>query len=761
MNVLEFNKVIYKGNINKDFYLYCIKKDIKLIRFIFINLIYFIISIIFKSKKDIYEKKKFKYLKYVKNIDKENNIFYKNIKYNDYLEIHKDIIIDKIPKILINDKTGKKIIGYELNKDYEVNINKFYKEVDDITTCDNLYVRNRYNLKDIKFNKLFNVNNNKFKFLRTRRLLNDNSFKLLIMIFLSLIITCISFCYTNYVLDKNMLISYFEPLLFIMNFIPIFLLVVLFSIISKRIHIAYLLTSIIILIFGVANQTKILYRDDIVKFEDLTIIKEAMTMSARYDIVIKWYTIMFIVLSIILFFIVRRFVHKYEFKIKKQVLLLMSILFVSIFSYNLLYKNEDIYNKVGAQSLINVWITTRQYQIRGLVYPFIYTLEDFVDKEPVGYDENKVKEIIESYQYENISEDKKVNIIAIMLEAYNDFSKFGVIDFDEDIYEKFHEIQDKSISGNLVTTIFGGGTIVTERNFLTGYTDFPNLRKNTNSYVWYFKEQGYKTEAMHPIYGAFYNRASINPYLGFDNYYYYENKFNSVSSDFLEDYDFFDYIIEGYKNAKTDNVPYFNFSVTYQNHGPYYGESYGGKEYFFENNGYDLEGYNTINEYFSGIKKTNIALEKLINYFENEEEPTIIILFGDHNPFLGDNALAYNTLGIDMSLDNLEGFKNYYQTPYIIYGNNSAKKTLNNDFVGTGEDISPIFLMNKVFELCSFNGNEYMQYTSELKEKVDVISNFYYKENGIYVKKEESKYQDIIDEYNYVNYYVSRNYGGK
>ena len=173
------------------------------------------------------------------------------------------------------------------------------------------------------------------------------------------------------------------------------------------------------------------------------------------------------------------------------------------------------------------------------------------------------------------------------------------------------------------------------------------------------------------------------------------------------------------------------------------------------------EGYNTINEYFKGIKDTNDALYELINYFEKEEQPTIIILFGDHNPFLGDNALAYNTLGIDMSLDNLEGFKNYYQTPYIIYGNNSAKKTLNNDFVGTGEDISPIFLMNKVFELCSFNGNEYMQYTSELKEKVDVISNFYYKENGIYVKKEESKYQDIIDEYNYVNYYVSRNYGGK
>ena len=758
MNISEFNNVIYKGNINKDFYLYCLRKDIKLIRFMFINLIYLIISIIFKSKKELYEQKKFRYLKYVKNIKNEINSFYKNIKYNDYIKYDKDILIDRIPKILINKKICKKIICYELNKDYEVDIDKYNNEVSEITSCDTLYVRNRYNLRHIKFNSLFIVRNNKFKCLRKRKLVNENILKLLVIMFISLIITCISFCYTNYILDKAMIVSYFEPLLFIMNFIPIFLIVLLISIISKRIHIAYLLTSLIIIIFGIANQTKILYRDDIVKFEDITLLKEAMTMSTRYDIVIKWYTVMFIIFSIIIFFLLKRFVNKYKYNIKKQIVLVLSILVIGLLSYNTLYKSEDIYNKVGNQSLINQWITTRQYQIRGLIYPFIYTIEDFVDKEPDEYNEDKVKEIINNYVYEDIDKDKKVNVIAIMLEAYNDFSKFGVINFNENIYEKFHEIQDKSINGSLITTVFGGGTVETERNFLTGYIDFPNFRKKTNSYVWYFKEQGYRTEAMHPIFGAFYNRASINPNLGFDDYYYYENKFNSVSSDFLDDYDFFDYIIEGYENSKKDNVPYFNFSVTYQNHGPYYGESYAGKEYFFENNGYDEEGYNIINEYFSGIRKTNIALEKLINYFETEEEPTIIILFGDHNPFLGNDDLAYKTLGINMSLDNLEGFKNYYETPYVIYGNNSAKKMFDNDFVGEGEDISPIFLMNKVFELCDFKGNEYMQYTSNLLKNIDVISNYYYKEKGVYVRKEESKYEDIITEYNYVNYYVSRNF---
>ena len=30
MNIYEFNKVIYKGSINRDFYIYCLKKNIKL-----------------------------------------------------------------------------------------------------------------------------------------------------------------------------------------------------------------------------------------------------------------------------------------------------------------------------------------------------------------------------------------------------------------------------------------------------------------------------------------------------------------------------------------------------------------------------------------------------------------------------------------------------------------------------------------------------------------------------------------------------------
>lgn len=135
MNIYEFNKVIYKGSINRDFYIYCLKKNIKLIKYIFINLYNIILSIIFKNKGDIYTRNKFKYLKEIKNLEEELEQFYKRKnKYSILYENKIDIIIDKIPIIFFQKNLASKIIGYELDENYNVNIEKYKEEVSKINT---------------------------------------------------------------------------------------------------------------------------------------------------------------------------------------------------------------------------------------------------------------------------------------------------------------------------------------------------------------------------------------------------------------------------------------------------------------------------------------------------------------------------------------------------------------------------------------------------------------------------------------------------
>ena len=205
------------------------------------------------------------------------------------------------------------------------------------------------------------------------------------------------------------------------------------------------------------------------------------------------------------------------------------------------------------------------------------------------------------------------------------------------------------------------------------------------------------------------------------------------------------YIIKKYEDNKKDDVPYYSFSVTYQNHGPYSSENYDDKKYFFENDGrYDDKAYNIINEYLNGIYSTNQSLEKLINYFDNEKEPVIIIFFGDHNPYIGDSG--FSEMGVNMDLATEEGFLNYYETPYVIHANDSAKTIFGKSFIGEGNTISPIFLMNELFDYCGIGGNEYLQYMSDLKDKIDVINQYYYKENGLLVRVDESDNEKIIRE---------------
>lgn len=755
MNVSMFSKVIYKGNINIDFYLFCLKRDFKLIRFLFVNIWYYILSFLFNKKRNIYEIRKFRYLKYVDDLDNVIDDFYKKNKIYNIFKIDYNFVIDKVPKILVRGLNNTKSILYELDDNYDVCLERFDKELLKFKKIDNMYLSGRYKFLNIYSNNNYVVNSSYIKYIGKRREFNKNFCSWFLLVLCSLIITCFSFLFTNSYLNLEMFYSYFEFKLFMLNFVPILVIMILLYLVSKRVHISWLITSFCVFGLGVANQTKVFYRDDVVKFEDIALIKEALIMSNNVGVVIKSYTVIFLLLIIFMFFVIKKHLNKNNYSRIKNCILIVGVIVLMFFGYRGIYKNNNIYDSVGDESLINRWIFTRQSQIRGLIYPFICSIDDGIIVEPDDYDEDKVVEILSEYKYQNIPKDKKVNVIAIMLEAYNDFSKFDEIEFKEDIYKEFHKIQKDSISGNLVTSIFGGGTITTERNFLTGYYELSSFRKKTNSYVWYFKEQGYRTEAMHPIYGAFYNRASVNPNLGFDIYYNYENMFSNIECDteFVSDDLFFDAIIEGYENSKKDGVPYFNFSVTYQNHVPYNSSYYEGKEYYFDNVGLDDVSYNLINEYFSWIKKTNDALKYLINYFDNEDEPVVVVLFGDHNPALGDNASVYHELGINIDVSNLDGFLNYYETPYVIHANESARKMFDNDFVGNGDDISPIFLMNELFNNMGIKGNNYMQYMNDFKNNIDVISSIYYKEDGEFVNAIDSKYLKLIKEYNSINYY--------
>lgn len=93
----------------------------------------------------------------------------------------------------------------------------------------------------------------------------------------------------------------------------------------------------------------------------------------------------------------------------------------------------------------------------------------------------EMRNMTERYKI-HISSSKKVNIIAIMMEAYGDFSVYPQIEFDSENnpYAAFNRIKEISYHGNLLTDIFAAGTVRTERRFITGADAYPSLRRITD-----------------------------------------------------------------------------------------------------------------------------------------------------------------------------------------------------------------------------------------------------------------------------------------
>ena len=107
--------------------------------------------------------------------------------------------------------------------------------------------------------------------------------------------------------------------------------------------------------------------------------------------------------------------------------------------------------------------------------------------------------------------------------------------------------------------------------------------------------------------------------------------------------------------------------------------------YVIKQEDYTDDEYNILNNYLSGIKNTGEELEKLIEEIESLDEPCVLVAFGDHKPWLGEGNSVYEMLGIDLDVSTLEGFYNYYATPYIMYANDAAKQITGNQFVGEGD----------------------------------------------------------------------------
>ena len=332
----------------------------------------------------------------------------------------------------------------------------------------------------------------------------------------------------------------------------------------------------------------------------------------------------------------------------------------------------------GLGILTDLWAPIKTYHQYGTTVGFFCVAKYMQLTPPDGYTVEETEEIAESVDTSDSNADngktKPVNIIAIMNEAWADYSLLGDLKTNEDPMPYYHSLEENTIKGNTLVCIRGGGTAKTEYEFLTGNSvkRFPGMVPYVSYYthdqyslVTTLEAQDYETAAMHPNKGSNWKRTSAYELLNFDTFYTIDDFDDDAETirGHISDRANYEKIIEVINSKESSDQPFFLFDVTMQNHGGYTGNTYNG----------DIkvtEGYtdDSVNRYLSLSKETDDALEYLIEYFKDYDEPTIIVMFGDHYPDLPDefteslSGAAYD----DLTLDEQEM---YYATPFFIWAN--------------------------------------------------------------------------------------------
>ncbi len=544
------------------------------------------------------------------------------------------------------------------------------------------------------------------------------------------------------------------PEIFLLNWLPLLLLQLFFYSLLNAQWVAFLITSITAMLMSVGNYFKLVFRSDPFTFSDLTSIKAGLSIAGNYNIRIDW-RIMLSVLFVITATIVLCFFARARLKTWKRLLVLVFVPLAAWTLWSHVYSDTDRYNNNAYRNFLFVTRDSRDYYIaNGFYYPFIYSITQSSTVPPEGYNEDEVLGLYSEYQNGMIPSERKVNLLVLQLESFTDLEEAGYDGISEEVYSHLHRLQDDSYTGTLVASVIGGGTVVTERDFLTGSYLAQDYFHPAYSYVRYLNSQGYSTTVSHPNVSSFYARGAINEYLGFNNAYYLENYYQELTGGEKRcDQVYIPEVFRLFREEIKKGVPVFSFNVSLQGHSPYNKDDFDRENWLWDGKNVPDSTRHVLNNYLSQIKETQEVLVQEIETLKAMPEPVVCLIYGDHKPLFADEI--YQDLGISNTMATEQGMVDYLGTPYLIWANQAAKTVLENELVGTGPVTSPGYLMNVLFEQLGWTGPAFLKFTSDVMQHISIIcTRGGYVEDGQYVQNLGERGEKLLKEYRDLLYYL-------
>ena len=369
----------------------------------------------------------------------------------------------------------------------------------------------------------------------------------------------------------------------------------------------------------------------------------------------------------------------------------------------------------------------------GLALNFSVCLKYMRVEKPEGYSQESLEQLTADTASDGPSvtvtdpdgTTRPVNVIVIMNESFSDLSVLPGVETNQDAMPFLRSLTENTIKGYAYSSVFGGTTANSEYEFLTGNTT-AYLPAGTVPYQMYVSDGdptlvsqmaalGYRTIAAHPYRSSGWNRPSVYQNFGFDEVYF-EGDFQNreyMRGDsrmgYVTDRCDYENLIRLYEE-KEEGEPLFLFNVTMQNHSGYQ-MSWDNlpREVWLTG---ELEGrFQTVNQYLSLIYQSDQAFEELIRYFSQVEEPTMILLFGDHQPQVATNFYT-DVLGIDPPTELAQKKQ---MVPFFLWANYDIPEA-------EGVELSLNYLSALLMDTAHLPMTGYQKYLLELWQTAPVIN---------------------------------------
>ena len=321
------------------------------------------------------------------------------------------------------------------------------------------------------------------------------------------------------------------PAIVVLNALPVFLTILLFYFAFGKIWIGTLVAYLPLVILNIANYFKTVFRDEPLKMSDLALISEMKSITQNYEFKISLGIIVGVILGVFLICYAAKRFKSEKLKASVKIVGIAATICLMLVSYKFVYTNRHLYQKIPTFAI--EYHDTDMAKHHGHLYSLLVSAKSSTYKMPDGYSDEKVQQILaESVSAPAVTDNKeKINVIAIMGEAFFDVTRGGVAQFVEgaDPYKNYHRLKTEGYHGKMIVPGFGGSTETTEFEFLTGASQYALDESMPTAYktyatqpsyglVQYFKDEGYDAVALHPGYEWFYNRRTAYSYIGFDDF---------------------------------------------------------------------------------------------------------------------------------------------------------------------------------------------------------------------------------------------------